>query len=495
MSDDRSDQSLVESWKHGDQPSADVLFRRYHARLLGLVRSRLSRKLARRVDPEDIVLSAYRSFFLAARKSDVTIPSTDNLWQLLTTVTLRKLSHQARRHFAMRRSIDREQHDESHTHLAEPTQESTAEHAVLIADQVEAILTQLDPKTREVFVLTLQGQDPETIAQKLDCHERSVRRALQKIRSTFPEQSVDLSLSAVFGDQGEKLSADIQPVQIKGTARYDDYVLQQLAGVGAFSKVYRAIERPTGQTVAVKYLRKDCWYDTRTTTSLIREYELLKQLNHPHVLTIHGWGTTRRGALFLASEFIEGMNLEKWSKCHPLDYRSIARIVRQVAEGIFAAHSRGILHGDIKPANVLMGHDGRVVLCDFGFARYASDPEDVPRGGTAGFLAPEQISDEYGPMTGRTDVYGIGCLLYALLTGRPPMLGRDLPETLARILSSECAASPSAIASNSCTELDQLVLHCLAKEPADRPTHIEQVIESLKLIEASENPRDGEPLR
>ena len=487
MSDEIPDQHLLDAWKQGDETSAESLFRRYNARLIALVR--LSRKLARRVDPEDIVLSAYRSFFITARKTNFAVTHTETLWQLLTTFTLRKLAHQARRHLAARRSVEIEQDGglaEIRSALAE---EPTAEHAAALCDQVELILSQLDSTAREVFVLSLQGHPPASIAERLQIHERSVRRAFERIRDKFPNEQLDFPLTAILSDHRETLVRFSGSTPIEGTVQYDQYVLQQLVGTGAFSKVYRAIERSTGSTVAVKYLRKDCWLDQRASESLLREYDLLRQLTHPHILSIRGWGATRRGALFLVSEFIDGENLEVWGRNHRPEGRELIAIVRQVAAAVSTAHSRGILHGDIKPGNVLIGVDGRVVLCDFGFARYASAPEDVPRGGTAGFLAPEQISDQFGPITERTDVYGLGGLLYALLTGRAPMTGRDLPETLASVLSSEPPPRPSARSTRSSAELDDLVLRCLAKEPSQRPPNADQVAKMLRSLECQTESR------
>jgi serine/threonine protein kinase len=245
------------------------------------------------------------------------------------------------------------------------------------------------------------------------------------------------------------------------------------------------VDRSTGETVAVKFLRKECWNDPRATAALIREFEVLRELNHPRILSIRGWGSTRRGALFLVTDFIHGMNLSQWRRLNHPDVKKIILAVAQVAVAVSAAHSKGILHGDLKPANVMLREDGTIVLCDFGLARHATDPDDVPRGGTAGFLAPEQISDAFGPVTERSDVYGLGGLFYALLTGHPPMVGRDLPETLSRILSRATADPPSAHSSICFAELDCLVLRCLAKEPSERFCSAEEVSNALPNLVSS----------
>ena len=113
LEDNASNHNLLIAWQHGDQDAASLLFRRYQTRLIALVRSRLSRKLARRVDAEEIALSAYRSFFVAAQDGRLSPTVADDLWPLLVTFTLRKLAHRAREHHAEKRSLDREQADDS----------------------------------------------------------------------------------------------------------------------------------------------------------------------------------------------------------------------------------------------------------------------------------------------------------------------------------------------------------------------------------------------
>ncbi len=478
MTPDASDRDLLHAWNAGDQDAAAVLFRRYQVRLMALIRSRLSKKLARRIDPEDVLLSAYRSFFLAARNGRAALTVDADLWPLLTTFTLRKLAHQARRHTANRRTIDQEQ--EFSAWLDVIRHEPTPEHAAMLAEEIERLMAQLDETAREVLVRTLQGHDATQIAAALGLHERSVRRALERVRKLLPADGswpAPSNMSIVSAVRSH-------PSIATTTTTYDQYLLQQFVGVGAFSKVYRAVERPTGETVAVKFLRKDCWHDVRAAEALVREYEILRQLNHPHILAIRGWGTTPRGALFLVTDFISGGNLAEWCERERPDVPSIVRVVAQVAASVAAAHAEHILHGDLKPANLLMRDDGRVVLCDFGLSRHATEPDDVPRGGTAGFLAPEQISDAFGPVTERSDIYGLGGLLYALLSRRPPMTGRDLPELLANVLSLRAPEPPSRWNPAVSAALEEIVMRCLQKEPQRRYAAVQDF--SLDLVKLPE---------
>ena len=476
MSDDVSNQDLVHAWQSGDENAAAVLFHRYRLRLIALVRSRLARKLARRVDPEDILLSAYRSFFVAARNGRSSVPESDDLWPFLVTLTLRKLSRTVRQHTADRRTIDLEISDPSAWLQAEGTDDLSAEHAAILADEVELLLTKLDATAREVLVRTLRGDDPITIASSLSIHERTVRRALERIREELPMEYGEIPARVRTVVRPSAPRVKCQPV---GTTTYGGYVLQKFLGAGAFSKVYRASERATGRIVAIKFLRRDCWNDDRATAALIKEYEILQGLVHPNLLRIYDRGTTPRGALFLVSEYVDGLDLGSWSRtCQPVVER-IIEVVVEVARAVDFAHSHGVLHCDLKPANVMLHHDGRIVLCDFGLARYATAPDDVPQGGTAGFLCPEQISDAYGPITERTDVYGLGGLLYALLTGHPPVAGHDLPDVIARVLSPALPASPLAMGAQSTPDLDAIVMKCLQKEPSLRFATARDVLTSL----------------
>jgi len=467
MLDDTSNHELLIAWKSGDQDAAGLLFRRYQARLMALVRSRLSRKLVRRVDAEDIVLSAYRSFFVAVRDGRAVPAADDDLWPLLTTIVLRKLARQSRRHAADRRSIDQEQQGDSDWMEYVGSHEPDAEQAAVLADEVERLLAMLDATAREVLVRTLQGDDVITIATALGINERTVRRALERIRQELPVDGTE-----VHGRRGPVTAKRTSPRKsnrsAQGTTTYDQYLLQQFIGAGAFSKVYRAIDRSSGETVAVKFLRRDCWNDDRAMGSLIREYEILKRLQHPNILSMRDWGTTPRGALFLVTDYIPGVNLADWRLARQPSVAQIVEIAWCVATAVAVAHAGGVLHCDLKPANVLMRDDGQIVLCDFGLARHVMDPDDVPRGGTAGFLSPEQISDAFGSVTEKSDVYGLGGLLYALLTGSPPMSGQDLPEILSNVLSSASPQSPSRLGAQSSPELDAIALRCLQKEPSRR---------------------------
>jgi RNA polymerase sigma-70 factor (ECF subfamily) len=184
--DDRSGR-LLARWRQGDQDAAAELFQRYADRLMELARKRLPRKLAPRVDPEDVVQSVYRSFFTAARDGRFAVNHGGDLWRLLVTITLNKLYHQVERHQRGRRDVSREQQiggDDSwlrvHAHLL--TRQPSAEEAAVLADELQTLMQRLDPLPRRLLELRLQGHNLDEIATELDCSERTVIRMLQRIQ-------------------------------------------------------------------------------------------------------------------------------------------------------------------------------------------------------------------------------------------------------------------------------------------------------------------------
>ena len=176
---------LLERFRGGDELAAEALFARYFERLTSLARSRLSTRLARRTDPEDIVLSVYRSFFVEAREGRYTLGRGGDLWRLLASITRHKLLRQVRHQSAARRSFDVEvpldQVDEGRC-VRGARSDPTPEEALALADELERVFSLLDPFGRRVLELRLQGLQISEIAEDAGRSERSVRRSLAQIR-------------------------------------------------------------------------------------------------------------------------------------------------------------------------------------------------------------------------------------------------------------------------------------------------------------------------
>ena len=178
-------QDLLVLYQEGDQRAASAIFDRYVIRLVALVRKRLSAKLARRVDPEDVVQSAYRSFFAAAQQDRYVLQRAGDLWRLLAAIALNKLQKQVERQTAARRDIHREQPpapDDS-TPPAEPAApDPSAEEQAAVVEQLELVMQRAAPPQRRILEMRLQGQTIEQIATAVQRSERTVRRLLEKTR-------------------------------------------------------------------------------------------------------------------------------------------------------------------------------------------------------------------------------------------------------------------------------------------------------------------------
>jgi RNA polymerase sigma factor (sigma-70 family) len=516
--EDSTNRELLAAWRSGDEFAATVLVRRYMARLTSLASSRLSKKLARRVDAEDVVLSAWRSFFVATGRNQVDVPDDDNLWPLLVTMTLRKLARQAARHSADRRSINAEENRADDLDWpAVVARDPTPAEAAMVTDEIENLMSALSPSDREILTLRLQGEQHAAIAAAVDCSERTVRRSLQRIRKRYvdshdgevvlpDDQSGTAGPGTRSATQGSELrvAGGSSPVGAAGpdeeagsehptrlaeqsigespTVQYSDVVLHGLIGQGSFGKVYRATRRSDETTVAVKYLRKAFWRNEQAAAQLVREVSIVSKLSHPGIIKHFGWGRSRQGAAFVMMECIEGESLDSWRQSALPTVSDIVQCGIAVCDALFAAHQAGVIHADLTPGNILRRPDGTFVLTDFGFSRLLSDPAKTVSAGTPGFLAPEQLSDVFGTVSPRTDVFGIGGVLYFLQTGTAPFTGRDVAEIFARTLSSQPAPSVLDSAPDANESLDALISHCLSKEPSERPESIEQVAETLSLI-------------
>ena len=184
---------LVLRWRGGDQGAADEIFQRYAERLLALARSRLSARLTRQLDPEDVVQSAYRSFFVGARDGRYVLERSGDLWRLLVAITLHKLQHQVERSAARKRAAAREVPlKEGQAVKAEGlAREPTPAEAAALADTLENLLAPMAPVQRRMVALRLEGYRLEEIAKEVARSERTVRRVLEEFKQGLLKESND----------------------------------------------------------------------------------------------------------------------------------------------------------------------------------------------------------------------------------------------------------------------------------------------------------------
>jgi RNA polymerase sigma-70 factor (ECF subfamily) len=189
---------LMARWRDGDEEAAEELFRRYVERLLALARSRLSERLARHVDPEDVVQSAFCSFFTGARAGRFALRRSGDLWRLLVGITLHKLQHQVERHTAGKRAAGREHPLAREGSVLEAqgevlAREPTPAEAAALADTLEHVLRGLEPLQRRMVELRLQGCSLDEIAADVRRSERTVRRVLERVKGRLRQEGQEPS--------------------------------------------------------------------------------------------------------------------------------------------------------------------------------------------------------------------------------------------------------------------------------------------------------------
>jgi urea transport system substrate-binding protein len=262
------------------------------------------------------------------------------------------------------------------------------------------------------------------------------------------------------------------------------HIVREL-GRGGMGVVYEAEDPNLHRRVALKVIHPERG-DPADRERFLREARAAAGLRHDHVVTVHQVGRDGDTA-FLVMEHLEGETLEQRMARQPwLPVPEAVRIARQVAEGLAAAHARGLIHRDVKPANIwLEAPTGRVKLLDFGLARpVAGGPSLTSPGaaaGTPGYMAPEQIYG--GPLDGRTDLYALGCVLYQMLWGLLPYQKADTSTLLGSVVS-EDPPHLDAVAARLPAPLADLLRRLLARNPDDRPASATEVADRLREIEA-----------
>jgi tRNA A-37 threonylcarbamoyl transferase component Bud32 len=253
-------------------------------------------------------------------------------------------------------------------------------------------------------------------------------------------------------------------------ASHQDFLLRQMIGAGRMGKVYVAQQHSTGRAVALKFLRQTFLDHPDVVRRFIGEAQTVARLDHPNIVGTQGLGRTPGGAYFIVMDLITGSNLAALMAKRPIPVDEAVEWSIATCSALAHAHERGVVHCDLKPANLLLDERGRIRVTDFGLARslVGETPSAAEVEGTAPFMAPEQVSRVWGPIDHRTDVYGVGAVLFALLTGRPPIVGRRLPDVLAEVVRGAPVVPPAQLRRDLPALLNEICVRCLAKPPEAR---------------------------
>lgn len=269
--------------------------------------------------------------------------------------------------------------------------------------------------------------------------------------------------------------------------KYD--VLGQI-GEGGFGKVYRGWDPILKRWVAIKTCSFD---DPELRERFVREAELAANLQHPNIVTVHDFGR-QDGEPYLVQEYLEGDDLDELiRRGEPAGLEARLDCLRQVAEALRFAHDRGVIHRDVKPANVRVGPDGRVRLMDFGIARLLDAESRLTRTGmsvgTAGYMAPEQLQGL--EIDHRADLFSFGVLAYELMAGRPPFEG-DSISTLFYQIAHEDPPPVREAAPDCPTRLAAVIERCLRKDREERYDGFEELLRELGALELGSAAGSGE---
>jgi serine/threonine-protein kinase len=245
------------------------------------------------------------------------------------------------------------------------------------------------------------------------------------------------------------------------------YEIIELLGEGAMGVVYKARDSVLDRTVAIKVMNESIAGQPNLRQRFLREAQSAGSLQHPNVVTIHDLGETD-GHLFIAMEFIEGVDLEHLiTASPPLSLQGSLDIIIDVLHGLAYAHKRGIVHRDIKPSNIRVGEDGRAKIMDFGVAHLVSSTMTSTGAilGTPSYMAPEQIAE--GKTSAATDIFTVGGVLYEILTMMKPFHASTVQNLLFKIVT-ENPRPVSEMVPGLPRALDHIVRRAMAKEPSER---------------------------
>jgi serine/threonine-protein kinase len=295
-----------------------------------------------------------------------------------------------------------------------------------------------------------------------------------------------------------ELDLDLPPESLEVTTRY---LLHQELGQGGAGKVYRAHDSVLGRDVAIKILRRSCLDQPLARSQFEQEARIICSMQHPSIPQIYDFGLSTDGRPFYSMKIVDGKSL------HHLIAESTASLraelltqFAQVCNAIAYTHSRGLVHLDIKPANIMVGSFGEVHVMDWGNAKQIRDchaksgdahrpsivaeDEVTQIGGTLGYMAPEHVARQ--PITERFDVFAIGASLCHILTGAPPYQGNSFTELYHQSI--QCDMS-QVFKRLDCCGYDQAVIDltkaCLSGKPADRPANGGEVAQALSSYQKS----------
>lgn len=319
---------------------------------------------------------------------------------------------------------------------------------------------------------------PDSVLQYQVVHSLSVGRSSDEVLRVLDA----LQIGGLCPGEREAGQPPIDVLEVLAPNRViGPYEVKVELGTGAFGKVFGARDMLLDRDVALKVLRSN---DQVPTESLLSEARAAAALNHPNVCTVHAVDTSL-GAAMIVMEYVDGQPLSDRLKAGPLTTEESGGLGRQVARGMAAAHAAGVVHGDLKPSNLMVTPAGKIKIMDFGLARRVLpapqrgsassliQPLGTSLSGTPGYMAPELTRGE--PPTPASDVFALGLILYEMLAGQPAVTGKNIVELLLRMEQFDAAD----IVSNVPEQFAAILRRCLEAQAVDRKITMAEIAQEL----------------
>jgi hypothetical protein len=306
---------------------------------------------------------------------------------------------------------------------------------------------------------------------------------------------------ALFGSELAALdprpAGDTRALERLALALGRQFRVVRLIGRGGFAEVFEVVDTDLQRRLAVKVLRADLPWSAATITRFKQEARAIARLSHPHTVPIHFVGEGE-GLVYYAMPYLEGRTLADLLRAEgPLSAEQALRIVEPILDALQHAHDHGLVHRDVKPDNILLeSGTGRPLLVDFGIVKYLDGPAHLTEAGfivgTPLYMSPEQALGSR-TVDARTDVYGVGAVLFQVLTGAPPFDGTDSQEIVGRHIR-EPVPSASLSRDNVPSWIKAVVLRCMAKHPDDRYPSARAVLEAIRAGRAGDGATGPDPV-
>lgn len=269
----------------------------------------------------------------------------------------------------------------------------------------------------------------------------------------------------------------------RGTTFAERYEIIEELGKGGMGRVYKVFDKKIKEVVALKLIRPEISADENTIARFNNELRLARKISHRHVCRMYDLGE-EGPSHYITMEYVPGEDLKRFIKrSGQLTVGKAVSIARQVCEGLAEAHHLGIIHRDLKPQNIMIDEDGNTRIMDFGIARFLEGEGMTTQGvmiGTPDYMAPEQA--ELEGVDQRSDIYALGIILFEMVTGRVPFLGKT-PLSVAMKHKNQAPPNPRDFNVQVPDSLSRMILRCLAKEKNQRYQSVEELIADLKNIE------------